>query len=184
MKYKRTRWVLHQLSLNVRSDEGNKNTKKANKITAGNVKHPGRRKAGTNFRKFLYKTPGIVMEIRASFCAACQVKQQDQGKRWDYQGQTIPSLILSRFTSTTYFFDTTCQSLCSCPFLVSKQNNQKGMRKIKRLKHPLPRVFLEPGTPALPAFTWEKWTSREEWLHENRQAERKMQRDSVRWFPQ
>lgn len=33
------------MSLNVRSDEGNKNTKKANKITAGNVKHPGRRKA-------------------------------------------------------------------------------------------------------------------------------------------
>lgn len=182
MKYKRTRWVLHQSSLNVCSDEGNKNTKTANKITAGNVKHPGRRKAGTNFRKFLYKTPGIVMEIRASFCAACQVKQLDQGKRWDYQGQTIPSLIQIYFHKV-FFWHGLPKSLFMS-ILVSKQNNQKGMKKIKRLKHPLPRVFLEPGTPALPAFTWEKWTSREEWLHENRQAERKMQRDSVRWFPQ
>lgn len=46
------------------------------------------------------------------------------------------------------------------------------MKKKKRLKHPLPRVFLEPGTPAKPAFTWEKWTSREKRLSEDRQNER------------
>lgn len=146
---------------------------------------PEEGKQGINFRKFLCKTPGIVMEIRASFCAACQVKQQEQKKRWDYQVQTIPSLILFRFTSKKYFFfwhDLPKSLFMS--ILVSKQNNHKGMKNIKKLKHPLPRLFLEPGTPALPAFTWEKWTSREKWLHENRQAERKMQRDFVRWFPQ
>lgn len=158
-----------------------KTRKKANKITAGNVKHPGRRK---DFREFFCKTPSIVMEIRASFCVACQVKQQDQGKRWDYQGQTIQfNLIQIYFHKVFFFFWHDLPKSLFMLILVSKQNNQKGMRKIKRLKHPLPQVFLEPGTPALPAITWEKRTSREKWLNENRQAERKMQRNYVRWFP-